>query len=66
MVIRHSIKELLAKSMVMRPMKCIVEHFKFKFWDKKKNKLKIKMQLYSFSKYECIFCNDTALVMVLS
>ena len=25
MVIRHSIKELLAKSMVTRPMKCIVE-----------------------------------------
>ena len=24
MVIRHSIKELLAKSMVTRPMKCIV------------------------------------------
>ena len=25
MVIRHSIKELLAKSMVTRPMKCIVD-----------------------------------------
>ena len=27
MVIRHSIKELLAKSMVTRPMKCIVDLF---------------------------------------
>ena len=27
MVIRHSIKELLAKSMVTRPMKCIVANF---------------------------------------
>ena len=34
MVIRHSIKELLAKSMVTRPMKCIVV---------------IKMQGYCFS-----------------
>ena len=27
MVIRHSIKELLAKSMVTRPMKCIVDMY---------------------------------------
>ena len=27
MVIRHSTKELLAKSMVMRPMKCIVDKY---------------------------------------
>ena len=29
MVIRHSIKELLAKSMVTRPMKCIVNEVSF-------------------------------------
>ena len=31
MVIRHSIKELLAKSMVTRPMKCIVDKILKKF-----------------------------------
>ena len=38
MVIRHSIKELLAKSMVTRPMKCIVTYkillFIETFWSK--------------------------------
>ena len=32
----------------------------------KKEPIKTKMQLYSFSKYACVFCNATALVMVLS
>ena len=47
MVIRHSIKELLAKSMVMRPMKCIVGHKGLKdvhqekrlAWDKKNTRI---------------------------
>ena len=42
MVIRHSIKELLAKSMVTQPMKCIVGYMYIKYWIKFRIKKDLK------------------------